>query len=67
MDCGETNPIVLEFDHQSDKKFNLGNAVNKAYALSRIKEEIANCEIRCANCHRKKTAQDVFREYQVCC
>lgn len=53
VDCGEKNPIVLEFDHITDDKFmNISNMVAKAYSLERIKLEISKCEVRCANCHR---------------
>lgn len=56
VDCGETNTIVLEFDHiGDDKDFNLSDAARNGYGIKRIKEEIAKCEVRCANCHRKKT------------
>ena len=56
VDCGETNTIVLEFDHVNDDKvFNISDAVRFGYGMSRIIDEIAKCEVRCANCHRKKT------------
>lgn len=56
VDCGETNTIVLEFDHVGDDKdFNISDATRKGYSMTKIKEEIAKCEVRCANCHRKKT------------
>lgn len=56
VDCGETNPIILEFDHISDdKEFNISDAVRVGYGMKKLKEEMAKCEVRCANCHRKKT------------
>jgi hypothetical protein len=56
VDCGETNIIVLEFDHiGDDKHFSISDATRKGYSLEKIKNEIAKCEVRCANCHRKKT------------
>lgn len=56
-DCGETNPIVLEFDHVKGKKI---KPVSEMISFSRnsLNKEISKCEIRCANCHRKKTARD---------
>lgn len=57
VDCGETNPIVLEFDHVGKKKFTISNAIRDKVNLNRIKKEIAECEIRCSNCHKKKTAK----------
>jgi len=56
VDCGESNPIVLEFDHViGDKVGNVSDMCRKSYSTSTIKNEIRKCEIRCANCHRKKT------------
>ena len=56
VDCGETNIIVLEFDHiGDDKKFNISDAARLGYGMKKLKDEIAKCEVRCANCHRKKT------------
>jgi hypothetical protein len=56
VDCGETNVVVLEFDHVSDdKKFNISDATRHGYSMDKVTAEIAKCEVRCANCHRKKT------------
>jgi HNH endonuclease len=55
-DCGLTDPAVLEFDHVGPKWMEVGKLVREAYRLSRIKEEIENCELVCANCHRRRTA-----------
>lgn len=58
IDCGETDPIVLEFDHrdQIDKKFNVGKMVNGGhFSWEKIKTEIEKCDVRCANCHRRRT------------
>jgi 5-methylcytosine-specific restriction endonuclease McrA len=61
VDCGEDDIVVLEFDHldPSQKLFTLGvGASSGDYSLKKIEEEIAKCAVRCANCHRKKTARD---------
>lgn len=56
VDCGEPDPIVLEFDHvRGAKLFNLGDAVRLGYGIARIDEEINKCDVRCANCHRRVT------------
>tara|TARA_R110001583_G_scaffold71475_1_gene201301 strand:- start:2776 stop:3186 length:411 start_codon:yes stop_codon:yes gene_type:complete len=53
VDCGESNPIVLEFDHvRGVKKENVSDMVRQSYCLKTIQEEIDKCEVRCANCHR---------------
>jgi hypothetical protein len=56
VDCGETDPLVLEFDHQRDKTSNVSRMVLRKSRWSVILEEIAKCEVVCANCHRRRTA-----------
>ena len=60
VDCGEKDPIVLEFDHQpgAEKRFNLGDAVKRGFSLNSVIAEIAKCVVRCANCHRRKTYRE---------
>ena len=55
VDCGESDPVVLEFDHQRDKLFAIGDAPRKTTSIKVVAAEVAKCEVRCANCHRKKT------------
>lgn len=59
VDCDESDPIVLEFDHrEGEKKIkDISRMVNQSFSLEKIKEEIKKCDVRCANCHRKKTCQ----------
>ena len=49
---------ALEYDHidRSKKKFKLSKGHHYSYKM--IDEEIANCIILCANCHRQKTARE---------
>lgn len=54
-DCGERNPIVLEFDHLRDKEFSIGSMANAGYSWNKIREEIQKCDVVCANCHRIRT------------
>lgn len=57
-DCGESDPVVLDFDHVSgEKRWEVTNMVNSGLSWKTILEEIGKCEIRCANCHRRKTAK----------
>ncbi len=58
VDCGESDPLVLEFDHvRGAKKFHISHALSDR-AWGEILAEIAKCEVRCANCHRRKTARE---------
>ena len=66
IDCGNSNPIVLEFDHRipSEKSFAVGRAVNGSHrSWKLIKSEIDKCDVRCANCHKIRTCeqQDWFK------
>ena len=54
-DCGETDPVVLEFDHLRDKCFAIGAHLARRSWTS-ILEEVAKCEVVCANCHRRRTS-----------
>lgn len=56
VDCGEADPLVLEFDHIGEKTFTISHALrDRSWAA--IEEEISGCEVVCANCHRKRTAR----------
>jgi hypothetical protein len=59
VDCGETDPIVLEFDHSdpATKEWNVAHMIQRRHAWSTIALEIAKCDVRCANCHRRRTAR----------
>jgi hypothetical protein len=53
-DCGEADPVVLEFDHLGGKDFNLSTGGSRSLTL--VIAEIQKCEVVCANCHRRRTA-----------
>jgi hypothetical protein len=54
-DCGEGDPIVLEFDHLRDKELAMARAIVDC-SWETFLAEIEKCEIVCANCHRRRTA-----------
>lgn len=59
IDCGETNPLKLEFDHRNNKHFNIGKSfIGKAKDIEIVKSEIAKCDVRCSSCHRVKTHKE---------
>lgn len=55
-DCGyNAHAVALDFDHvHGVKLFTVGPAL-KTHSQQRIREEIAKCEVVCANCHRVRT------------
>ena len=59
VDCPESNPVVLEYDHRDgvDKINGVGRLVASGYSWDVILKEIEKCDIRCANCHRIRTAK----------
>ena len=56
VDCGESDIVVLEFDHLRDKTSNVSYLISTG-EIPRIKEEIAKCDVVCANCHRRRTSE----------
>jgi hypothetical protein len=56
VDCGESDPVVLEFDHLRDKAFAIGPHLCRT-SWQAIIDEIRKCEVVCANCHRRRTAK----------
>lgn len=56
-DCGyNTRPEALDFDHLpgNKKSFQISQVTGRSW--NRVLEEIAKCELVCANCHRVRTA-----------
>jgi len=52
VDCGyKDNPLALDFDHLTDKKFQVSHKRGRASDKTLL-AEVAKCEVRCANCHR---------------
>ena len=58
VDCGEADPVVLEFDHVEprSKRLAMQDMVQGGYAWPTVLTELAKCDVRCANCHRMRTA-----------
>lgn len=57
VDCSESDPVVFEFDHidPTIKKYQIGDMLC-SHTWTTILTEIEKCVIRCANCHRRRTA-----------
>ena len=59
VDCGEPDPVVLTFDHvRGVEEAHVSTLTHAGVPLRRLKEEIAKCEVRCANCHTRKTVRE---------
>lgn len=63
VDCGEKDIRILEFDHVSGERKRVGRygqegvarLIHDGYSWEVIEREIGKCEVRCRNCHKKKT------------
>lgn len=56
MDCGQYFPAVcMDFDHRDpkQKRFSISNDIARLW--EKTLEEIAKCDLVCANCHRIRT------------
>ena len=55
IDCGESDPLYLDFDHiKGEKEMCVADMLNRYRSWKRILEEITKCEVRCCKCHRKR-------------
>ena len=53
-DCGyREHSCALDFDHLGNKSFTIGLSVSNSWV--RLLEEVAKCNVVCANCHRVRT------------
>lgn len=57
IDCGESDPLILEFDHvRGIKDKAVLDMMASHVSKERLVAEINKCDIRCCNCHRRKSA-----------
>lgn len=58
VDCGLSDPIVLEFDHRDPKeKYRDISLLAAQGSIDLLKKELEKCDVVCANCHRRRTVQ----------
>lgn len=60
VDCGEADPEVLQFDHV-EMVGGSGKRVTDLVqcTIERIQAEIDKCEVRCCNCHMRRTRRQM--------
>jgi hypothetical protein len=57
VDCGQPDPVVLEFDHRGAKRAEISTLVRRGVRQAVLEAEITRCDVVCANCHRRRTAR----------
>lgn len=58
IDCGESDVLVLEFDHRDRAaKWRAIGLLAMTRRWARVLTEIQKCDVRCVNCHRRSTAR----------
>jgi hypothetical protein len=59
--------VVIDFDHIGVKRCGVVQLAMRECSLANLEREIAECEVRCANCHRRRTIaeQGHFRNHLV--
>lgn len=57
--CGETDPLVLDFDHLDieNKIMSISDLVVSGAKWKRIDAEMYKCRVLCKNCHYRHTAE----------
>jgi hypothetical protein len=58
VNCGESDPVVLEFHHVGEKEAEIAVMVGRGWSLEKIKAEVEKCVVLCGNCHKKLTARE---------
>jgi hypothetical protein len=63
VDCGIRDPLLLEHDHVGEKRAGVMALAWNEYSIEALASEVAMCEVRCCNCHRRRTA-DAQRSFR---
>src|SRR5438128_8112423 len=56
VDCGESDIVVLQFDHLADKEREVSSMLAGGWSWAANEKDIVKREVLCANCHRVRTA-----------
>lgn len=57
-ECGESDPIVLEFHHLHSKDMAISEMVTRITSVGKLEEELKKTQVLCSNCHRRLTAKE---------
>lgn len=55
IQCGESDILLLDFDHIRDKKYHVSKIICDGMSLKTLKNELKKVQILCVRCHRIKT------------
>lgn len=56
LDCKEVFPhYMMDFDHVKGEKLGNVEVIAREGDIDRLLEEVAKCDLICANCHRHRT------------
>ena len=67
VDCGNVfHYSVMQFDHRPDetKSFTISQAIARSTDLDTLLEEMAKCDLVCANCHAYRTWQRINERHE---
>jgi hypothetical protein len=63
-DCFQLTKFHWDHCAMEEKSFEIGAAASRGWSTDRIAPEISKCELRCANCHKRRTALQLnYRKY----
>ena len=65
--AASATPVVLDFDHVGIKRAGVVQLADRETSIANLEQRSAECEVRCANCHRRRTIvqQAHFRNHLV--
>jgi hypothetical protein len=64
VDCGTKDPVVLDADHERGKRHSVSKLLHGNFTWEFLERELKRCVVRCANCHRRRTAEQ-FGNYRM--
>ena len=68
VDCGEADFLILQFDHKDRTLKVLDIKDSLDFSWAKLEKEINKCEVRCPNCHARRTKVQMnhwYPEYNV--